>query len=255
MTALSPDILVVLTVAALLTSTLSGILGMGGGATLLGVMGLMLPPAAVVPLHAVVQLVSNLTRSLALLTKVQWRFALPFAVGLVPGMWLARTLWMALPSSGKNIWLRALLGAVLLLFLVLRRVGPKRIHLPRWGFLPLGVCAGFVALFVGAVGPFIAPFFLRDDLEPEEIVATKAGSVFVAHLTKIPVLWAMAFPFGDYAVPLGVLCTAVVVGTLIGRAVLARVARETFVRWFEGVLFVLGVSLVGQTLWLTMQPA
>ncbi|MBN2559571.1 MAG: TSUP family transporter [Phycisphaerae bacterium] len=52
----------ILALAALLTATLSGIIGMGGGMLLLATMFCFLPYGQAVPLHAVVQLVSNSTR-------------------------------------------------------------------------------------------------------------------------------------------------------------------------------------------------
>ncbi|MCP4503996.1 MAG: sulfite exporter TauE/SafE family protein [Deltaproteobacteria bacterium] len=246
--ALTDPLFFVLVLTALLTSMLSGVLGMGGGATLLGAMSLVLPSSSVVPLHAVVQLVSNLTRTLALLKKVRWAFALPFILGLPFGLIVARFVmeWMSGPNRFDS--LKGVIGVVLLLFLLLRKKGPKRLHLPRWGFFPLGFFGGLIALFVGALGPFVSPFFLREDLEPEEIVATKAASLFLAHLLKIPAMLSLGFSYAVYAAPLGILCICVVVGTLLGRAILAKVKRETFVKLFEAVLFILGVTLIAQSL-------
>ena len=53
---------IVLVVACFITATISGILGMAGGVTLLGVMTALLPAPTVVPLHGIVQLASNWTR-------------------------------------------------------------------------------------------------------------------------------------------------------------------------------------------------
>ena len=53
---------IVLVFSALLTSILSGVIGMGGGITLLAVMELFVPASALVPLHGSVQLMSNGTR-------------------------------------------------------------------------------------------------------------------------------------------------------------------------------------------------
>ncbi|MDH3212584.1 MAG: hypothetical protein OEM05_08875, partial [Myxococcales bacterium] len=53
----------VLCAAALATSVLSAIVGMAGGITLLSVMLLFLEPLVAIPLHGVIQLVSNATRT------------------------------------------------------------------------------------------------------------------------------------------------------------------------------------------------
>ena len=49
----------ILVIASFATATVSAILGMAGGVTLLGVMTALLPAPIVVPLHGVVQLASN----------------------------------------------------------------------------------------------------------------------------------------------------------------------------------------------------
>ena len=59
MTSFEPLIVTTVVVAALVTSIISGILGMAGGITLLGVMVALIPAGLVVPLHGVVQLGSN----------------------------------------------------------------------------------------------------------------------------------------------------------------------------------------------------
>ena len=54
----------ILILAAFLTSMLSAIIGMGGGVTLLGIMAVMIPEGyMVVALHGIIQLVSNVTRT------------------------------------------------------------------------------------------------------------------------------------------------------------------------------------------------
>ena len=78
--------LIVLAVAAYLTATLSGIIGMGGGMTLLGIMTLLLPAPLVVPLHGVVQLGSNTTRTAIFLRHVRWSVFLTYAPFLLVGM-------------------------------------------------------------------------------------------------------------------------------------------------------------------------
>ena len=65
--------LVVLVGAALVGSTLSGFLGMGGGIFLLTVLFLCgLEPALAIPIHALVQLTSNGTRAVLFREHVRW---------------------------------------------------------------------------------------------------------------------------------------------------------------------------------------
>ena len=138
--------------------------------------------------------------------------------------------------------LRPIIGLFILCFLGWQRIRPRKKRLlPLWLFAPAGLVAGFLAMFVGATGPFIAPLFLRDDLEPEEIVGTKAALQVVTHTLKIPAFLALQFHYEAFARELAVLAAAVIVGTYAGRRVLAKIDRRVFMAIFEVVLA--GVAL------------
>jgi uncharacterized membrane protein YfcA len=230
--------LMLLAFAAYATSTLSGVVGMGGGITLLGVMAALLPAPLVVPIHGVVQLGSNTTRTLAFLPHVRWRVYAPF---LLVGMGVATAVW----SGGKLAWFKPVIGVFLLVFLLWRRWAPRLRQPPLWCYAPLGAAAGFLALFVGATGPFIAPFFLRDDLDKEAVIATKAICQSVTHLLKIPAFMALGFAYEEHAGALALLLLMVVLGTLTGKKLLSYLRRETFVRIFVTVLTILALHLIG----------
>ena len=56
--------LIILIISAFITSSVSAVIGMGGGIILLGIMALIIPEGyVVVALHGIVQLISNVTRS------------------------------------------------------------------------------------------------------------------------------------------------------------------------------------------------
>jgi len=233
----------VLVAAALCTSAISAVIGMGGGIALLGVMAAVLPPAAVVPLHGVVQLCSNTTRTVVFLRHVHWGIVAIYAPPMVVGVALAAAVW----QGGQMSWFRPLIGAFILVFLVWRRVTPRLRGLPLWTFAPVGLAVGFLTVFVGATGPFVAPFFLRDDLAKEQVVATKAVCQSWGHLLKVPAFLALGFSFERHLGLLVVLVGGVVLGTLAGRRLLSRLSEQAFVRLFEATLVVIAVWLLVQS--------
>lgn len=232
--------LAALLVAGLLGATLSGVLGMGGGVVLLGTMTAILPARAVVPLHGVVQLTSNFTRTLALREHVVWRVFAFYAPTLVLGVVAAALLW----SGDKLTYLRPGVGALLLGFLIYRRLSPKAWNPPMWAYGALGIVVGFASVWIGAIGPLLAPFFLRDDFDNEQVIATKAACQVLGHVLKIPVFFVLGFEFLSYGIELGGLVAVVVVGTLLGRAILHRLEREHFELAFEILLALLAVWLI-----------
>ena len=81
------------------TSALTAVIGLGGGILLISVMTGLLPAAAVVPVHGVVQLASNASRASFGLRHVEWRVCGPFIVGAVVGAAIGSRFVMALPSA------------------------------------------------------------------------------------------------------------------------------------------------------------
>ncbi|HET6416004.1 MAG TPA: sulfite exporter TauE/SafE family protein [Polyangiales bacterium] len=234
----------VLVVACFVTATISGILGMAGGVTLLGVMTALLPAPLVVPLHGIVQLASNWTRTWAFRRHVRWSIFFAFMAPAVLGVAVAASIWADL----KLTWFRAWVGVFILLFLLWRRYKPKLRNLPIGAYAVLGLAAGLLAIFVGATGPFLAPFFLRDDFENEEVIATKAVCQTWLHLLKIPAFLALSFDYMPYAPLLLGLVVAVIGGTYFGKHLLSRISKERFVFWFQLVLALLALYLIAASL-------
>ena len=235
---------IVLLIACFATATVSAILGMAGGVTLLGVMTALLPAPVVVPLHGIVQLASNWTRTWAFRKHVRWPIFFAFMVPAVLGVAIAASIWADL----RLTWFRAWIGAFILFFLVWRRYKPKLRNPPVWSYAALGLAAGLLAIFVGATGPFLAPFFLRDDFDNEEVIATKAVCQTWLHLLKIPAFLALSFDYSPYAMVLAALVAAVIGGTYFGKHLLSRISKERFVFWFQLVLAVLAVYLIVSTI-------
>ena len=235
---------IVLLVACFVTATISGILGMAGGVTLLGVMTALLPAPVVVPLHGIVQLASNWTRTWAFRKHVRWSIFFAFMIPAAVGIAIAANIWADL----KLTWFRAWIGAFILAFLVWRKYKPKLRNPPVWSYGVLGLAAGLLTIFVGATGPFLAPFFLRDDFDNEEVIATKAVCQTWLHLLKIPAFLALSFDYSPYIAVLAALVAAVIGGTYFGKHLLSRVSKERFVFWFQLVLALLAFYLIGSTL-------
>lgn len=233
-----------LAATAVVTSTISGILGMAGGITLLGVMTALLPAPQVVPLHGVVQLSSNFTRSLAFVRHIEWRIFGVFAPALLVGVALAAEVY----QGTRLAWFRPAIGAFLLAFLVWRRFSPKLRNPPRWLYAVVGLVTGFLSLFVGATGPFLAPFFLRDDFDKEQVIATKAVCQTLTHLLKVPTFLFLGFDYLAHAPLLATMIAAVIVGTLLGKALLARIPKRVFTILFEGVVVALALYLIASGL-------
>lgn len=236
--------LAILGAAAFLTSMLSAIVGMAGGITLLSVMLLFYEPLVVIPLHGVIQMVSNGSRAWFQREHVEAGILLRYAALLVPGGILGLLLLHQLPPNLS----RALIGGFVLLATwapgaLLLGAHPERSDRNR-RFLLLGGVAGVLNLTLGAIGPLIAPFFLNLGLTRQGIVGTKAACQMAGHAAKIAIFGVAGFAFGAWLLPLALLCSAVIVGTWVGTQLLEHVSERLFVRLYKTVLTLIALRLV-----------
>jgi uncharacterized membrane protein YfcA len=229
--------------AAFLTAVLSGVLGMAGGVALLGVLLFFLPPLAAIPLHGVIQLVSNGSRVLAQRRHARFDWILWYALPLVPAGWLGLAVAPALPER----FLEGAIGAVVLAatWLPRGRGGFARAaQRPRLRFLALGGSAGFLNMVIGATGVLIDPFFLNLGLSRHALVGTKAACQAVGHTVKVGLFGAAGFAFAEH-LPLltfGAACAAA--GTWVGSRLLDRLSEASFLWLYRTVLTGLALRLV-----------
>jgi len=236
--------LAILTATALATSVVSGMLGLAGGIILLSVLLLFLEPLVAIPLHGVIQLVSNSSRAWIQRRHVHGGIALRYALPLVPLGFAGLAFAERLPPRT----LEAAIGVFVILatwrpaWLLLGR-RPEETH-PTRRFLWLGVLVGFLNPIVGATGPLLAPFFLKLGLARQAVVGTMAACQSLGHLTKIAVFGAAGFAFREHLALLVLLSAAAVAGTWLGTRLLDRLDDRRFEIVYKTVLTAIAIRLV-----------
>jgi uncharacterized membrane protein YfcA len=234
----------ILCLAGLLTSMLSAVVGMAGGITLLSVMLLFLEPLVAIPIHGVVQLVSNSSRTYVQRKHVDWTILWRYSLMLVPMGFVGIEIAQALPPNVT----RALIGVFVLLATwrpgwLLIGTHPERADVHRRFFM-LGGVVGTINMTIGAAGPLIAPFFLNIGLSRQAMIGTKAACQAVGHLVKIAIFGIAGFVFAEYATLLALLCVSVIAGTWLGSQLLESVNERWFKRLYQGVLTLVALRLV-----------
>jgi uncharacterized membrane protein YfcA len=241
---LSPEEVAVLAVASLATSVLSAVVGMAGGIVLLSVMLLLLDPLVAIPLHGVVQLVSNGSRTVIQRRHVRWQIIRSYCVLLLPGsiagLFIAQSLS---PPVARLVIGMFVLVATWLPQLLMLGIHPEKAE-PRRRFFVLGGVVGTLNMTVGATGPLLAPFFLNIGLSRQSLIGTKAASQALGHSAKILVFGGAGFAFSEYALPLVILCAMVVAGTWIGSQLLEHVSELWFKRLFKTILTLVALRLI-----------
>jgi len=243
--------LIILIIAAFITSSISAVIGMGGGIILLGIMAIVIPEGyMVIALHGIIQLVSNTTRTYVFKKHLKKNLVKEFSIGVFFGVILSIIIIIILiqlfqVSSANEIKveiLKPLIGLFIIWYLFLK--GQKK-EKETASFVPVGTISGLSSIFVGATGPLIAPFFLSRNLLKENIIANKAACQMITHLTKIP-LFIYFFDvnyLNEYRILLP-LILSVFLGTNFGKKVLSFIPEELFIKIFKIALFLIAIKLI-----------
>lgn len=246
---LSGSAFLALTLVGFLTSILSAVVGMAGGITLLTVMLLFYDPLIAIPLHGVVQLVSNGSRTIIHRRHLRWDLIGRYAVLLVPLGFVGVEISQQLPPMiTKGLIGVFVLFATWMPQLLMLGAHPEDSD-PKRRFLLLGGAVGILNPTIGATGPLIAPFFLNLGLTRFALVGTKAGCQALGHIAKIIVFGVVGFVYTDYSLLLIALCGSVIVGTLLGSRLLGHVNETWFVRIYKTVLSLIAFHLVTGAVW------
>jgi len=226
-------LIIVLALCSYFTAVISGLVGMAGGIVLLSIMTFFLPLKVIIPVHGLVQLVSNSYRTILLRSYVNRAIFKWFCVGLPAGAFLA----IFVIKKIENESLPLFLVAMIILYAIFRPKKMPALKIPIPAFALIGLGVGFLGPLIGATGPFMAPFFLREDLSKEEIVASKAAVQTVGHLIKIPTFLYLGFAYFEYAPLIICMALAVILGTRTGVYFLGKISQFSFNRIFKFVLF------------------
>ncbi|MSQ55702.1 MAG: sulfite exporter TauE/SafE family protein [Betaproteobacteria bacterium] len=224
--------------ASLVTSFISGILGMAGGMILMGVLLALLTLPAAMMLHGIAQLAANGWRAFLLRREVDWRVFRGFALGALAA--LAAFIALHLVVS-KGV---AMVAMGLTPFIGLALPERFRLNVERRGHsFACGAACTALSLMAGVSGPILDLFFVRSKMGRREVVATKALSQSLGHLMKIGYFGGIVAAAGATVEPLLAAAVVVlgVVGTTLSKQVLDRITDADFRRWTRWTVMTLGV--------------
>lgn len=236
--ALPPGIAVFLLACSVLTSMITASLGAGGGLLLLVLMAGWLPPAAIIPVHGMIQLGSNAGRMSLTWKHVDWKVIAAFAPGVIVGAGLGSLVLVHLP---EYLW--QLTIALFVLFLCWGPPLPKGAFGRPGIFLASGLTS-FASLFVGATGPLVAAFIKQIHRDRFTTVATFASAMTLQHLPKALVFTLAGFVFSDWLVFILAMIVCGFAGTWLGLHMLRTMDNQKFSLIFNITLTALALRLI-----------
>ena len=227
---------IIMITASLATSFLTAAFGIGGGAALLALLALLLPPVALIPVHSFVQFGSNVGRLLIMIFNVDWKPFVPFCIGTIIGCFIAGTFVIQLPP-----FVIQLAVGIFILWIVFAQMPAIPI---KFVFLA-GVISSFASMFIGATGTFVAAVVKTMKLQPVQHVATHSALATFQHFVKSFVFGFVGFNFSEYLILICGMIVSGFVGTVLGRKVLTNFSAG----YFKPALNVIFVAIALKLLW------
>jgi uncharacterized membrane protein YfcA len=229
---------VALCVVSFVGSLIAGALGLGGGVLVLATMANLLPPTALVPLHGVVQLGSNLSRALLSWRRTAVAIVIPFVLGSIIGAALGAQFVIALPKY--------LLQVIIALFILFSTWVPKlqTTSAGRIKFFFVGVLTTIVTMFVGGTGVLVGAFVAPACPDRHQFVSTHSVVMTVQHGFKIIAFALLGFAFGAYIPLLIGLVLFSFLGSYAGKLALNRLPERIFRIALKWTLTALSLQLL-----------
>ncbi|GAA0627195.1 sulfite exporter TauE/SafE family protein [Halomonas beimenensis] len=228
---------------SVLTSAFTAAFGAGGGVLMIMALAQVMPPAALIPVHGMVQLGSNVGRMAMTWRHVDRATLLAFLPGVALGAVAAAWLLIRLPAGVLELCIAA--------FVLFTLWGPglPRRALGGPGTLVMGAATTLLSSLVGASGPAVAAFIKQRQEGRMAKVATFSACMMAQHLTKAFVFGVAGFVFRDWLGLILAMVAAGFLGTWLGLNVLRRLSDRRFDGVFRLALTLLALRLV----WLGLQ--
>ena len=156
---------------------------------LLGILALNFPVSKVIPLHAVIQLGSNLNRLFFFRFKVKWNIFLPFALGCIIGIPIGGIFFYSVNEDFLKI---------LVAFFITFNVINKFPTLSKNKMFLTGIISSFLSTIIGVTGSLISSVVQSFNLSKPEYISSCAFLLFTQHICKCILFGLMGFAFYDY---------------------------------------------------------
>ncbi|MFT4518997.1 MAG: putative membrane protein YfcA [Halioglobus sp.] len=211
---------------------------MGGGILLIAVMPGLVPAAALLPIHAITQLTSNLSRSAFGWRVIDFAIIPAFALGAVAGAWLGAEVYQSLNMQ----WLPALIGVFILVltWVKLPQVpGGGQMSLVLLGFYQTGL-----GMLAGATGPVGAAVLLQRNSGRDWLVVNTALYMTLNHSFRVGAFLLLGFSFAPWWQLVVGMVIAGICGSWVGTRLRSRLPELNFKRIFQVMVTILALRMI-----------
>lgn len=230
--------LIALGLLSIVTSTVAGIFGLGGGMLLIAGLPFFLSPAAIVPVHGITQIFSNGSRAILSFRNVLWRHVPSFLLGSVMSVALLSLVLVELSFKSMPL--------MIAVYILASQWSAKFNAVMRQyeSFWVAGIIQSGLGLFVGATGPLTTTLLFKLSQNKDQIVATNAMMMLISHVLKCVVFGLVGFAFLDFLNEILVLAFGAVLGSWLGTLLRKRVPNRLFSNGLKWLLTLLAIGMI-----------
>ncbi len=229
---------ILLGIISFFTSTIAGIVGLGGGMILIAILPSFLPLNAIVPVHGLTQLSSNLSRAVFGYKDVQMEVIPKFLFGSILGVSFFAGILLLVSLEYVPLFI----GSYILLSLWSNKFNEK---IKRFeSYILIGFFQSGLSLVVGVSGPLATTLLVKDYDDKNKIVATAAALKSITHLLKVFVFMIFGFVFFDYIGILIAMIIGAIAGSWAGTKLRDKIDGKKFVLTLKILLSLLAIKLI-----------
>ncbi len=240
---------IIIGIAIVSGSFLSGVFGMAGGMVVVGVLLIYFDVATAMILFSIIQLAANGWRAAQWWSFVRWDVIWRYCLGGLVAFAILRVIEFV-PDKALVYLLLGLMP-----FAVEALPGSWRPSI-EWRGVPLvtGFFTTIIQFISGIGGPFLDIFFQKSALDRKTTVATKAVAQTASHILRF-VYFVSIIGLGTGLEPVPVIAAVALAigGTMLAPYVIERMTDDGFRRWSRVIIAAMGVVFIARGLWLYWQ--
>ena len=225
-------------ILSFLTSTVAGVVGTGGGMMLIAILPSFLPLNALIPVHGLTQMSSNLSRAIFGYKDVQYEVIPKFLLGSAIGIGI----FAGILNFISLEYVPLFIGAYILLSLWSEKFNEKIKRYESYflaGFFQTGL-----SMVVGATGPLTMTLLLKDYGDKDKVVATGAALMSITHILKVFVFMYFGFVFFDYIGIIVAMIIGAVAGSWAGTQLRDKIDGKKFILILKVLLSALAIHVI-----------
>lgn len=250
------SLILLLASLSLLASVISASTGMGGMFMLAGMYVFIKDIAIILPIHACVSGVSNMTRIATYYQYINLTAYKYFLLGSMPGLFLGSIfLYFILPIRMQITPYMMVAIGLFILFSVRKTKKKQRDDPPLRSFMSLGLYAAPTSLIFGANGALISPYLIRNDMTRQTVVATSTAFQLTTHVLKLFIIYwvwqthestsiSALFNNQQTFTLLISMIVAAFLGTVLGRSITDKISEKSFKLIFISMIYIVAIKFI-----------